>query len=152
MGRGLVQGHSDSLKLKLLATRECGTFPEAAIGLGAVPFSFAALWTVLKWFPRVLPGCFLHDRFGVPCPGCGTVHCAELILRGQVAAAVRSQPLAVAVAAAAVTFSAYSALVLAFDLPRLRLAMSRKDKACAAALAIATVGINWAYLGLVSGG
>lgn len=67
-----------------------------ALGAGCVGvlLAGAALW---RWSPAEagLPGCPTREVLGVVCPGCGTTRAAHLMLRGDVAGAIRHNPAAV---------------------------------------------------------
>ena len=80
--------------------------------------------------------CSLRRFTGIPCPGCGSTRAAMLVLRGEFAAAVALNPLAVAL----------FALVPAWWLFLRRRTWSRGAKAAFLVVALVAVALNWAWI------
>ena len=102
-------------------------FALALVVVGAVVLAAHAAGIVL---------CPLRRFTGIPCPGCGSTRAAMLLLRGEFAAAVAMNPLAV------VLF----ALVPAWWLLFRRRKWSRGAKATFLIIAVIAVATNWAWL------
>ena len=99
----------------------------ALVAVGAVVLAAHAAGIVL---------CPLRRFAGIPCPGCGSTRAAMLLLRGEFAAAVQMNPLAV---------------VLSLGVPAWWLLFRRRTwpkwaKAAFLSLAVAAVALNWAYV------
>ena len=90
--------------------------------------------------------CLFRRLTGVPCLTCGTTRACAALLSGDVAGALRLQPLAVVGGAlAGAAFGAYSGLLLL----RRRVAIVRLDPAesrVSCAVTIALAALNWLYL------
>jgi hypothetical protein len=122
------------------------TDPEAVIGLGIIPLFVLVCVVLMNCFPGLLPRCRFHDALGIPCPGCGSLKCAEFLAHGRVPEAFLAQPLSCVAAFAGAAYLLYSAVVVPFKLPRLRLIAGAKEWKAIAVAAIAAGLANWAYL------
>jgi len=90
--------------------------------------------------------CLFHRLTGLPCLTCGSTRAAAALLAGDVSAALRLQPLAVAAAiSGAAAYGAHTYFLLARRrYVTLRLQPHERRFALAAALSLAA--LNWAYL------
>ena len=102
-------------------------FALALVVVGAVVLAAHAAGIVL---------CPLRRFAGIPCPGCGSTRAAMLILRGEIAAAVAMNPLAVSL------FALFPAWLLFFR----RRKWSCGAKVALLAIAVLAVAANWAWL------
>ncbi len=95
----------------------------------------------------VLPPCLFHWLTGFPCPTCGTTRCVGTLLRGDVAAALRIQPMVCLLLVALALCLCYETAAMVWRWPRLRIAdASRREKWAAAWVGLLAVLANWAYL------
>jgi hypothetical protein len=70
-----------------------------ATGAALAALAILALWLRqldLARPPRLLPRCALHTATGLHCPGCGNTRATQALLRGDLAGAMRQNPLFVA--------------------------------------------------------
>lgn len=134
------------MKIEVRTPGKNDTDWEAVAGVGVIPLFFAVCAVLVKWLPGFLPRCRFHDLTGIPCPGCGSLRCAEALLRGRPADAFFAQPLMFAAVASGAAYSLYSAAVFLFRLPRLRPVASRREWKALAAATAAAVLANWTYL------
>jgi len=115
-----------------------------AVSIAALAVAVAV---ALNFVDVPLPGCNFHRLTGYPCPGCGGTRACLLLSRLHVSAAFEMHPLATVLAIAGGLVAAYSAVVLAFRLPRIRLGFSSDTERRVFWVAIVLVVLaNWTYL------
>jgi hypothetical protein len=109
---------------------------------------FIVVAAVIALMPANLqPACRFYQATGIPCPACGCLRSLQHVLHGDLAAALRIQPLATLSVFAAAAYAAYSALVVLGVLPRLRLrGISTFHRTTFLLLLLAAVLANWLYL------
>jgi hypothetical protein len=112
-------------------------------GVSAGALATAAAWTRAG---LAVPQCAFHAITGHPCPTCGGTRCALALLHGHVAEAIAWNPLVFAGLCALVIANVYSYLVLAGQLPALRIRLSRHELRLAATAFGFLFATNWAYL------
>ena len=113
-----------------------------SVAVGAL--TCGALWLRLQlpW-----PTCLFHRLSGYPCPTCGATRAAIALLRGNVIAAWRWNPLALALYLALGFFNLYALAVLVTGGRRLRLVQVGSVTANSfRALFVFLVLTNWIYL------
>ena len=92
------------------------------------------------------PSCVFKALAGVPCPTCGSTRSIVHLSRGDVASAFFTNPLVLAGALAALVYLFYSLFTFFFDVPRIVVALSGKEKDRIRALAALLILVNWLYL------
>ena len=103
---------------------------------------FGWLASGLSW-----PGCWFRRLTGLPCPTCGATRSALSLAHGDLAAALRYNPLIFVCYVGTIILNVYCAGVLLFQFPRLRLAgLPANVKRCLCVLVLAAVALNWVYL------
>lgn len=112
-------------------------------GLLALPLVLLAGFTIaLLWADHLF--CGYRQFTGYRCPGCGLTHALLHLFHGDVAAALQSNALAVFALSCAVAYIAYSAVVVLFRLPRIRVMATRREKSLLAATGLLAVLLFWA--------
>ena len=119
---------------------------DGALFAGSLGFGAAALlWhgTGLPW-----PRCWFRELAGLPCPFCGATHAGLAWLHGDALAAVRVNPLASIVYAAAGLYDLYYVvMILAGGRRRLRLdGFDQQGEKVLLLAGLFLVAMNWAYL------
>lgn len=121
--------------------------PERFFGVLCVPLALLAGGVVAMLPPGIVPPCPLRRVTGFPCPTCGTLRALRLMIGGEWAAALRMQPLVVALAGVGVLFSLYAWLVVLGRLPRLRPAAGQRIPwAAVGVTAAAVLALDWLYV------
>lgn len=92
------------------------------------------------------PSCVFKGLVGVPCPMCASTRSIVYLSRGDVVSAFFMNPLVPAAALAALAYLFYSLFTLFFDVPRLVVDLSGKEKDRIRALAALLILSNWLYL------
>jgi Protein of unknown function (DUF2752) len=93
-----------------------------------------------------LPLCALKVLTGLPCPTCGLTRAVLAVTRGDLAAALFFNPLALVAGVASALYLAYAATVLALRLPRFRPRLSPADARVVRATSLALLLANWVWL------
>lgn len=109
---------------------------------GAVPFAF---W-LARWLP--LPPCNMQQWLGLPCPTCGTSRTIRHLFAGEIWPAVQMSPGAVLGLILAGGFTLYAVTVVAFKLPRLRVAMKPRTRFWLLIGACTLLAANWVYVAI----
>ena len=113
-----------------------------AVSLGSLAFAVAWFALGLPW-----PHCFFHELTGFPCVTCGITRATIEFFHGNLAGALRWNPLGFGLLCALTCYDVYAFAVLATRAPRLRPAInSAVAKKHARLLAIAVLALNWIYL------
>ncbi len=127
--------------------RQTSRWRDAEVRSAAVVAGTAVLAVALTWLPaRCVPRCLLKSLTGVPCLTCGGWRALLALLAGDVAAALRLQPLLTLLAGAAAVWVGYAVAGPLFGLPRLRACATRREKRLLLAGALALALANWVYL------
>jgi hypothetical protein len=93
------------------------------------------------------PGCWVRRLTGLPCPTCGATRCALALVHGDLAGALRHNPLILICYGATLLVDLYAAVVVLFRLRRLRLAdVPAKVKRPLSAMIVLALTANWIYL------
>ncbi len=134
-----------NIRIRRLEKRE--TDYETLFGVVFFPILAVTAWLAVSPLARFMPHCYLYENTGIPCPACGSFRCAEFILKGRLVQALVCQPLAFALAVAALLFVAYSWVVVIFRLPRIRLeGITPLGRRIALLAFVVIVLANWAYV------
>jgi len=123
--------------------------PDYELGIGVFFGTAWVLFLLAVSFvsPHWIPPCLLHETTGWPCPTCGSYRSFELLQEAQWLAALRTQPLVIALLCGGAVYALYSWTVVAFRLPRLRVrGWSRGWMWGLALTAAGLVAVNWLYL------
>ena len=131
------------VQLRPLAPKETDfEFLFLAVSSVAAASCFAWLALGLPW-----PGCWFRRLTGLPCPTCGATRSALSLAHGDLAAALRYNPLIFVCYVGTIILDVYCAGVLFFLFPRLRLAgLPANVKRCLCVLVLAAGALNWVYL------
>jgi len=106
-----------------------------------------AVAVALNFVDVPLPACNFHRLTGYPCPGCGGTRACLLLSRLHVSAAFEMHPLAAVLGIAGGLVAAYSTVVIAFRLPRIRLGFSSNTERRVFWVTVVLVALaNWVYL------
>ena len=92
------------------------------------------------------PSCAFKTLTGVPCPTCASTRTIVYLSHGDVASAFFMNPLVLAGALAALVYLFYSLFTFFFDVPRVVVALSGKEKDRIRVLAALPILANWLYL------
>jgi hypothetical protein len=92
------------------------------------------------------PSCAFKTLTGVPCPTCASTRSIVYLSHGYIASAFFMNPLVLAGALAALVYLLYSLFTLLFDVPRIVVDLSGKEKGRIRALAALLIFSNWLYL------
>jgi hypothetical protein len=91
--------------------------------------------------------CWFHALTGKPCPSCGSTRTFIAIAHGRWIEGFAWNPLAGVFFAGLAFYVAYSAIVLAFRRPRLRVEFtSARERIVLIAVLAAAVMVNWAFV------
>jgi hypothetical protein len=112
------------------------------VGLGVVTVAIGTSATI-GW-PRV--PCVFRGLTGLPCLTCGATRALASLLAGDVAAAIRLNPLASSAVLAYPAFSVYAVGARWSAWPRVRLRLDRRDRRWARWIACALLGVTWLFL------
>jgi hypothetical protein len=131
------------VQLRPLAPKETDfEFLFLAVSSVAAASCFAWLALGLPW-----PGCWFRRLTGLPCPTCGATRSALSLAHGNLAAALRYNPLIFVCYVGTIILNVYCTGVLLFQFPRPRLAgLPANIKRCLCVLVLAAVALNWVYL------
>lgn len=100
----------------------------------------------LAWSLPV-PLCGLKQFTGIPCPGCGATRCCRALFHGDLPRALAMNPLVFAAAAFYLLYMVYSAIIIIFRLPRLRVVSITPRWARGLRIgAIVIILANWLWL------
>lgn len=92
------------------------------------------------------PGCIFHGLTHLPCLGCGGTRCARALVHFDFWSAFKFHPAFFTFFVLAALWSAYSAIFwLRRDTLRLRFSIQESEKKKLTLLAIAFVGLHWAW-------
>ncbi|MCD6287838.1 MAG: DUF2752 domain-containing protein, partial [Candidatus Hydrogenedentes bacterium] len=113
--------------------------------------SIAGLGLVTGWtIPltgSALPVCQFHALTGIPCPGCGDTRAAVLLSHGHLIESFFMNPMVALSAVLGGLFAIYSAIVLVFKLPRLRVRFTSKRESLVLWTILAVAALSdWIYL------
>jgi hypothetical protein len=92
------------------------------------------------------PACTFKALTGVPCPTCGSTRSIVYLSHGAFVSAFVMNPLVAACAVIATLFFIYCFLTLAFDMPRIGVALSTNEKDSLRLVIVLLLAINWLYL------
>ena len=93
------------------------------------------------------PKCWFRQMTGIPCPTCGATRSILSLVRGNIRGAISHNPLAFICYFATLFLDLYSAFVLLFRLPRLRVAgLPAEVKKRLFVFVCVAVASNWIYL------
>jgi hypothetical protein len=92
------------------------------------------------------PTCAFHALTGHPCGTCGATRSAIAFFHGQFGSSLGWNPLAFVFYAGLSLFDAYAFFALVRGTPRLRIALSTREKSFLGRAAIALFAANWVYL------
>lgn len=92
------------------------------------------------------PSCVFKTLTGLPCPSCGSTRSVAYLAHGHFLSAFSMNPLVTAGFVAAVLALVYCAATLVFDLRRIRVFFSEREKAVFRIVAVVIVLLNWFYL------
>lgn len=102
------------------------------------------LWVALvEWPPMVCP---MRAVSGLPCPTCGATRALFAFTGGDVAVALRMNPLVGTGLVLALPYVAYAATVAALGLPRLRVRVDARGARFARVATVTLLLANWAFL------
>jgi hypothetical protein len=108
----------------------------------AVSLAGGAAWVHWLGLPPVV--CPFRWITGLPCPACGATHAFAALLNGHLAASLAFHPAVAPGCLLGVLYAAYAFVVVALQLPRLRLAPDRRDAAIARWTTVGAIGAFWA--------
>lgn len=121
--------------------------PDPELIWGAVLSSaglIAALW-LRSGLPS--PPCALHALTGIPCPTCGTTRSVAALLQGKTHTAFLLNPLTTTLLIGIAIYVLYSAVAVAFRLPRLRWEpLSASERRWIRIGVILLIASNWVWL------
>ena len=107
----------------------------------------AVLFAVAPALPGRLTQCLLKAGTGVPCPTCGLTRVLEALARGDVAAALAINPLALLAIGGGLLYLGYAWLVVAGVLRPVRLGWLSPPMPLWLRWGLpAALGVNWVYL------
>ena len=114
----------------------------------ALFLAFAAVVALaaLTWLPGCVPRCPLKVWAGIPCLTCGGVRALQALLAGDVAGALRLQPLLTLLAFVTVVWIGYGLLAPWLRISRIRIDLTHRERLRLAASVAILVAANWAYL------
>ena len=113
-----------------------------SVSVTSVASCFVWLAFGLPW-----PKCWFRQLTGLPCPTCGATRSVLSLVHGNLAGAIGHNPLLFFCYIGTLVLDLYSAFVLFFRLPRLRLAgLPAKVKHRLCVLAFTAAAVNWIYL------
>lgn len=92
------------------------------------------------------PPCVFKALVGVPCPTCASTRSIVCLSHGDVVSAFFMNPLVLAGALTALVYLLYSLFTSFFDVPRIVVSLSGKEKDRIRALAALLILVNWLYL------
>jgi hypothetical protein len=119
-------------------------------GLGAMLAAVTALAAVLAagWTGAGFPGpaCPFRAWTGWPCLGCGSTRMLVALVHGEPAVALARNPLAFVGLVAVMGWGVVSAIGLAIDVPRYRVALGARETIAVRVLAVGAIIAGWAYL------
>lgn len=119
------------------------------IEFGIIYGAIAVLLLVAARFLPLLalaPQCAFQKLTGFPCPTCGSTRSIVYLARADFLSAFSMNPLITAGFVAAILALLYCAATLVFDLRRIRLSLSEREKALFRVVAVVIVLLNWFYL------
>ncbi|MFH1742178.1 MAG: DUF2752 domain-containing protein [bacterium] len=103
-----------------------------------------------RWFPFDLlppPACPFKLLTRVPCCTCGMTRSLLAFAHGDFMGALYWNPLIGLCSLGAVAYFVYAAIVLVFDLPRIRWSLTRRwERVCVRLIAVFVFSANWIYL------
>ncbi|HVC19161.1 MAG TPA: DUF2752 domain-containing protein [Vicinamibacterales bacterium] len=88
--------------------------------------AFAAAW--LHWFGLPPIACPFHAATGLPCPTCGVTRAFAALLQGRLGASLWLNPAVPVAAAVALLYVPYALVTSLLGLPRLRIALTARDR------------------------
>jgi hypothetical protein len=122
-------------------------FPKFSTGITGLSLLCLAVMLCALLPDSFQPICLFRHLSGMPCFSCGSTRAAEFLLRGDVGAAFRIQPLATAAFLFAVLYTAYLILVYLFRCPCVRIkGWGRRPRALVLAVGAILIVLNWCYL------
>lgn len=92
------------------------------------------------------PDCAFHALTGFSCPTCGATRSIVYLSHGAFVSAFTMNPLVAACIVAATLFLFYCLFTLAFNIPRVGVALSSNEKDRLRLTAVLLVALNWLYL------
>jgi hypothetical protein len=102
----------------------------------------------VRLFPVLVlaPGCAFRALVGAPCPTCGSTRALVYLSHGNIISAFFMNPLVVSIAVAAPLLLLYSLVTLVFDMPRVGIDLSEKEKDRIRVMVVLLFVVNWLYL------
>ena len=94
----------------------------------------------------LLPSCVFNELTGFPCPTCGATRSIVHLAQGDITASFGMNPLIALCVIGAVLFFFYTLVTLLFDLPRLGMQATDREKNGIRAGAVLLLLLNWLYL------
>ncbi len=134
------------MRIQVTRGGEAYRFPRSAIMAGAALLALGLLVAVLS---RKLSGpviCPFRLVTGLPCPTCGLVRTAGHLLRGEVAAAFRTNPLDALTMLAGVPVAFGIWLANRLGGWAVRFSVGRRERALVWLLVLSAFAVNWVYV------
>jgi hypothetical protein len=119
------------------------------IEFGIIYGGIALLALCASFFLPVLslvPSCVFHGLTGFPCPTCGATRSVVYLAHGDFTASFSMNPLVALCVICAVLYFFYTLIALFFDLPRMQVLATEREKSGIRAGAILLILLNWSYL------
>ena len=111
-------------------------------GIALIALCIARFLPVLS----VLPECVFKGLTGFPCLTCGSSHSIVYLAHGDILSSFAMNPLVAISFLFAVLFFLYSVITLMFDIPRISIQLTEREKDIARVLAVLLLVVNWIYL------
>jgi hypothetical protein len=114
------------------------------LSISVVSLGAAATWLAigLPW-----PACMFHQLTGLPCVTCGMTRCAIQFFHGQLASALKWNPLVFLVLCGVTAYDAYAFTTIAMRAPRLRIHLrTQTAKILVRVSVVCALALNWVYL------
>jgi len=122
------------------------------IEFGIIYGSIAILMLAAGRFLPILsfaPDCVFRGLTGIPCPTCGSTRSLMHLSHGDILSAFFMNPLTTLCLIAAIVYFFASIMRVVFDLPRINILLTVKEKNVVRAGVVMALVVQWAYLGLL---
>jgi hypothetical protein len=119
------------------------------IEFGIIYGGIALLMLGAGWMQPVLslaPACVFKGLTGIPCLTCGSTRSVVFLSHGDILSAFIMNPLMTLSLLSAVLYLIYSLIGAAFDLPRISILLTDKEKNGMRAGVVMLLIVQWAYL------
>lgn len=94
----------------------------------------------------LVPSCVFQGLTGLPCPTCGATRSIVHLAHGDIAASFGMNPLIALGGVGAVLFFVYTLVALLFDLPKIQVQATEREKNGMRIGALLLIFLNWSYL------